>query len=175
MYGKTVKESAIWHFEHHNYLLLIVLSKCHARSFGTFMSYSHKICPGKSEPSDFSDRRLWFFYQTALIILSVGSDVMYDVALHQFVEYLLPRIWEPILCLYPLAKQCIPLGREVCCWRILPRVYVLITCLLCISERGGAHPSVACYSNISSDPWHDGWWMTDYHLRPQPVSVVFWT
>ena len=59
----------------------------------------------------------------------------------------------------PLGKQCIPLGREVCYWRILPRVYVLITCLLCISERGGANPSVACYSNISSDPWHEGLWV----------------
>ena len=66
----------------------------------------------KSEPSDFSDRRLWIFYQTALIILSIGSDVMYDVALHQFVEYLLPRIWEPILCLYPLANSAYPLAER---------------------------------------------------------------
>ena len=106
-----------------------------------------------------------------------GKAILIDewcLLLLQEVEFLLPRIWEPILCLYPLAKQCIPLGREVGCWRILPRVYVLITCLLCISERGGAHPSVACYSNISSDPWHDGWWMTDMWLGWKLGGIYLW-
>ncbi len=65
------------------------------------------------------------------------------------------------LCLYPLAKLYIPLGRKVCYKQILPRVYALITCMLCASVKGGISSSAPCYSNISSAPWHDGLWITD--------------
>jgi len=107
-------------------------------------------------------RAFRFFWQTALNFLSDGSDNLIDrircnvrccVASVCWVSLASNLRTYPMFV--PLGKQCIPLGREVCCWRILPRVYVLITCLLCISDKGEANPSVACYSNISSDPWHD--------------------
>ena len=43
--------------------------------FGTHMQWIYYMhAPGKTEPSDFSNGRLWFFYCKALIILTKGSD-----------------------------------------------------------------------------------------------------
>ena len=61
----------------------------------------------------------------------------------------------PRSCFLPLAKQWAPLGREVCSVQILPRVYTLATCMLCVLTTGDTCPSIPRYSNISSDPWQE--------------------
>ena len=89
-------------------------------------------------------------------------------------------IMNRILCLYPLAKHPIPLGRESLFGRSLPRVYALTTYALNIMKDRGIRAAIPRYSNISSDPWQlvvlgqakgfaiegwglmvEGWWVID--------------
>ena len=59
----------------------------------------------------------------------------------------------------PLAKHPIPLGREIRYAQMLPRVYALTMWMLRRVAKSIVGPSNLCYSNISSDPWHEGCWI----------------
>ena len=59
----------------------------------------------------------------------------------------------------PLAKHPIPLGREIRYAQMMPRVYAVTMWMLRRVAKSIVGPSNLCYSNISSDPWHEGYWI----------------